>query len=74
MQCEQVIKRLSAWADHELAANEKKALEQHLAVCAGCRARAATYEKLVKALDDLAPIRAPPWIFKKRFAWRPGPV
>ena len=40
MNCADVRENISAYADNELSVNERKAFEEHISSCAGCKKRA----------------------------------
>lgn len=37
MNCADVRENISAYADNELSVNERKAFEEHISSCAGCK-------------------------------------
>lgn len=46
--CEEVITFLLDYLSRELAADQERHFERHLAICASCTAYLATYEQTVK--------------------------
>ncbi len=50
---------MSAYLDQQITAREKLFLEQHLAVCADCRARLETTRLMIAALKALPAVKAP---------------
>ncbi len=61
MECHKVQKKLSAYQDRELDAEEEKAVRTHLLSCHSCHRQ---YEELQRAwqnLGDFAEIRPDPW-------------
>src|SRR5262245_7627973 len=64
--CEREREAIGALADGQLGADERAALETHLAGCAGCRAELAALERLDAVFAALAPVTPPP-DFEARF-------
>jgi anti-sigma factor RsiW len=61
MQCDEARPLLEAYVDAELAAPERAALDEHLALCAECGPEAAALERLRDEIRRAAPAyRAPP--------------
>lgn len=59
MECNQVKKQLTAWADQELSAQDQAEIDRHLDACPDCRKEAAALERLNQALDSLGKASAP---------------
>ena len=59
MECNQVKKQLTAWADRELSAQDQAGLDRHLEACPDCRKEAAALERLTRSLDRLGRVPAP---------------
>ena len=49
-----------AYCDKELAADDARALEEHLATCEACRSDLALYQKTIGGAHRLAHLPAPP--------------
>ena len=59
MNCKVAGEELLAFVEGELRANERQAIESHLADCAACRAEASALEKTVSLLHDVPDIPLP---------------
>ncbi len=55
-----VSERFSALSDGLVSADEKQAIEQHLAGCAECRAEWAAFDRAVRAVRQLPMVDTPP--------------
>src|ERR1700722_5683792 len=51
--CEEVSKQLIAYLDRRANSADRHEVEEHLAACSACHARAAEFQKLWGALDAL---------------------
>lgn len=61
MQCREAREFFSPWLDGELAAEEREALQRHLAECPACRAEWERWQEISRALRGMkAPVAAPP--------------
>jgi len=69
MKCEDVSKELIAYLDRRANSAERVMVEEHLAGCAGCRARAEDFRKLWNVLDEV-PIHEPSLGFDARLRQR----
>jgi len=63
MNCSQVQKRLSAFQDGELNAQEGQRVSKHLESCLACRERYIEMEKVWQALGDLNEITPEPGFY-----------
>ena len=52
MTCEQMEQELIAYLDGRATAAQRREVEEHLAVCAGCGARAAGFQRVSSLLDE----------------------
>jgi anti-sigma factor RsiW len=69
MKCEDVSKELIAYLDRRANSAERVMVEEHLAGCAACRARAEDFRKLWSVLDEV-PIHEPSLGFDARLRQR----
>jgi anti-sigma factor RsiW len=69
MKCEDVSKELIAYLDRRANSAERVMVEEHLAGCAACRARAEDFRKLWSVLDEV-PIHEPSFGFDARLRQR----
>jgi len=53
MKCEEISKELVAYLDRRANSAERRAVEEHLASCGACRARAEDFRKLWGVLDEM---------------------
>jgi anti-sigma factor RsiW len=60
MRCKGMEDKLVAYLDGRARPAERRAVEEHLAACADCRARAGEFTALWSALDDLPAISPSP--------------
>jgi anti-sigma factor RsiW len=60
MRCKGMEDKLVAYLDGRTRPGERRAVEEHLAACADCRARADEFSALWGALDDLPAISPSP--------------
>ncbi len=60
MRCKGMEDKLVAYLDGRARPAERRAVEEHLAACADCRARANEFSALWSALDDLPAISPSP--------------
>jgi anti-sigma factor RsiW len=60
MRCKGMEDKLVAYLDGRARPAERRAVEEHLAVCADCRARSSEFSALWSALDDLPAISPSP--------------
>ena len=60
MNCRKCRERLERFLDNELSGTERTALEQHLAVCAGCRKRTEELKALGALLQSRTPAEPEP--------------
>lgn len=73
MDCTEVTKRLSAWADDELSEGQAQRVNHHLEQCPACRREAQAYRRVVAALNALPTIAAPGRFARKTLkAFRAG--
>jgi predicted anti-sigma-YlaC factor YlaD len=56
MKCEDVSNELMLYLDGKSKLADRREIEQHLATCAGCRARAEEFPKVWATLDELPAI------------------
>jgi anti-sigma factor RsiW len=77
MNCERMETQLIAYLDGKAAENERRDVEQHLAACAACRARADEFRRVWTVLDE-APAIEPSLGFdahvRQRIAAEPRPA
>ena len=59
MECNEVKKQLTAWADQELSARDRAGIDHHLEICPDCRKEASALERLTRTLDSLGRVSAP---------------
>ena len=74
--CESIEKKLIAYLDSRALPAERRALEEHMASCAACRARVEEFRALWSALDDLPEISPSPAfdaLLRRRIAAEPAP-
>jgi anti-sigma factor RsiW len=69
MKCEDVSKELIAYLDRRASSAERVMVEEHLAACAACRARAEDFRKLWNVLDEV-PMHEPSLGFDARLRQR----
>jgi len=69
MKCEDVSNELIAYLDRRANSAERRDVEDHIAVCAGCRTRAEEFRKLWNVLDEVPAIE-PSLAFDARFRQR----
>jgi anti-sigma factor (TIGR02949 family) len=53
MDCEEALKRLFDFLDHELGDDERDAMQRHLSTCLGCWSRASFERRLKARLREL---------------------
>jgi anti-sigma factor RsiW len=53
MKCENISKELIAYLDRRASSAERSMVEEHLAECANCHARAEDFRKLWGAMDEM---------------------
>ena len=58
--CKDVLDYLRAYLDGELPAAERGAFDEHLRVCAACRAYLRTYEATIRAARESEEVPPPP--------------
>ena len=59
-QCQEAVKRLTEFLDHELKPDEQEAVQQHLTLCRGCFARFHFEETLLGTIRQrVEAVRAP---------------
>lgn len=51
--CEQALRRLFDFIDHELDDDERESMQRHLSVCRSCFSRASFERRLKEKLNDL---------------------
>jgi anti-sigma factor RsiW len=56
MNCEAISRELIAYLDHRASSAERQRVEDHLAGCVACQARAEEFRKLWNALDEVPAI------------------
>jgi len=56
MKCEDVSNNLIAYLDMRMDSAERREMEEHLAGCAACRARADEFRQIWKVMDELPAI------------------
>jgi anti-sigma factor (TIGR02949 family) len=54
MGCEQALKRLVEFVDHELPESEHEGVEQHLRICRNCCSRMEFESRLKERLSELS--------------------
>jgi anti-sigma factor RsiW len=69
MKCEDVSNELIAYLDRRANSAERRDVEEHIAVCAGCRTRAEEFRKLWSILDEVPAIE-PSFAFDARLRQR----
>ncbi len=69
MKCEEVSNELMAYVDGRASTGMRRGIEEHLAGCANCRARAEEFRKIWSALDE-APAIEPSFGFDARLRQR----
>ena len=69
MKCENVSKELIAYLDRRASSAERSMVEEHLAECANCHARAEEFRKLWSAMDEM-PVIEPSLGFDARVRQR----
>jgi anti-sigma factor RsiW len=69
MKCEDVSKELIAYLDRRANSAERRDVEEHLSMCAGCHARAEEFRKLWSVLDEV-PVIEPSFAFDTRLRQR----
>jgi anti-sigma factor RsiW len=69
MKCEDVSNELIAYLDRRANSAERRDVEEHIAVCAGCRTRAEEFRKLWSVLDEVPAIE-PSFAFDARLRQR----
>jgi anti-sigma factor RsiW len=75
-QCQSIESKLVEYLDGRARPAERHAVEEHLAGCAACRARAEEFRSLWSALDDLPEISPSPSfdaLLRQRIAAEPTP-
>lgn len=63
--CEEALRRLFDYLDHELDESRRAEMEQHLKVCRGCYSR-VEFEKRLKGRLATVGAEAPPSDFERR--------
>ena len=74
--CQSIENKLVAYLDNRALPAERRAVEEHLASCAGCRARAEEFRALWSALDDIPEVSPSPSfdaLVRRRIAAEPAP-
>jgi anti-sigma factor RsiW len=69
MWCFQAKRRISAYLDDELAADQRRALEEHLGQCAGCEGeleRLRAQSASLRQIEDAPPLPTDLWSFVER--------
>lgn len=56
MKCEEVSNELIAYLDHRMDSAERREVEEHLAGCVACRARAGEFRQVWKVMDEVPAI------------------
>jgi anti-sigma factor RsiW len=69
MKCEVVSKELIAYLDRRASSAERQEVEEHLASCAACHARAEEFRKVWNVLDEM-PVEEPSLGFDARIRQR----
>lgn len=69
MKCENISRELIAYLDRRASSAERTLVEEHLAECANCHARAEDFRKLWGAMDEL-PVITPSASFDARVRQR----
>ena len=59
MECNDIVKQLDGWVDHELSYGEARKVETHLGNCPACSRKAKSLIELVRAMESLPGIPAP---------------
>ena len=65
MNCARIDERLIPYLDGQLAGNERREMEAHLAACTACRRRADEFRAVTGLLDEL-PVIEPSPVFDAR--------
>ena len=69
MKCENISKELIAYLDRRASSAERSMVEEHLAECVNCHARAEDFRKLWGAMDEM-PVIEPSLGFDARVRQR----
>lgn len=75
MKCENISKELVAYLDRRASSAERRMVEEHLAECATCHARAEEFRKLWSVMDEMPVIEPSPGFdarVRQRVAAEPG--
>ena len=65
IRCEEALRLLALFLDHELGDPDAVAVEQHLATCRGCFSRAEFERRLRTELADLRSVDLPPTLDRR---------
>ncbi|NJD55889.1 MAG: DUF2275 domain-containing protein, partial [Nitrospirae bacterium] len=65
MDCSAVRQKIADYFEGTLPLDERKQLEDHLAVCEQCRSHASDITKTIAALKGLEEVPPPPWLTRK---------
>jgi len=57
--CEEALRRLAEFIDHELPGGQDTEVERHLETCRSCFSRAEFERRLKHQLSTLSPVEAP---------------
>lgn len=60
LRCEEAVRRLAAYLDHELDDSERAALSRHLATCRSCCSRAEFEKRLRARVSELRRLHLDP--------------
>ena len=64
-ECDSIQKRLAAFLDGGLSAEERKSIEEHLVSCDGCKESLEDLKKTQELLRGLPKVEPPPWFTQK---------
>ena len=65
MDCSAVQQKIADYIEGTLPPDERKQVEEHLAVCEQCRLHAADIRKTIETLKGLEEVPPPPWLTQK---------
>jgi anti-sigma factor RsiW len=61
MNCAEILKRLSAYADDEVTDEEKCVIAEHLKVCTQCQIELERLQQVAQSLDAVEDVDTPPY-------------
>src|SRR5512134_1149108 len=65
MDCNTIQQKIADYIEGTLPPDEKKQVEEHLAVCEQCRLYAADIRRTMGSLNSLEEVPPPPWLTQK---------